>query len=85
MRGERNGEKVNERSKMPATEKDPLPPHPHVRPNWSTGLRTDMKKAELVVFSTPEVVVINDKFPKAKHHFLVLPRSDLKVLFSIKM
>ena len=76
MRGERNGEKVNERSKMPATEKDPLPPHPQVRPNWSKGLRTDMKKAELVVFSTPEVVVINDKFPKAKHHFLVLPRSD---------
>ena len=85
MRGERNGEKVNERSKMPATEKDPLPPHPQVRPNWSKGLRTDMKKAELVVFSTPEVVVINDKFPKAKHHFLVLPRSDVKILFLIKM
>ena len=72
------GQKVKEKSKMPATENDPLPPHPHVRPNWSTGLRTDMKKAERVVFSTPEVVVITDKFPKAKHHFLVLPRLGLK-------
>ena len=78
MREDRNGEKVEAKSEMPATEKDPLPPHPQARPNWSKGLRTDMKKAELVVFSTPEVVVIKDKFPKAKHHFLVLPRSDLK-------
>jgi len=79
------GQKVKEKSKMPATENDPLPPHPQVRPNWSTGLRTDMKKAERVVFSTPEVVVIKDKFPKAKHHFLVLPREELDNLQSLEL
>ena len=76
MREERNGVRVEEKRKMTASEKDPLPPHPQVRPNWSSGLRTDMKKLELVVFSTTNVVVIKDKFPKAKHHFLVLPRLD---------
>jgi len=85
MREEKTGQKVEEKSKMPATENDPLPPHPHVRPNWSTGLRTDMKKAERVVFSTPEVVVITDKFPKAKHHFLVLPREELDNLQSLEL
>ena len=76
MREERNGVRVEEKRKMTASEKDPLPPHSQVRPNWSSGLRTDMKKLELVVFSTTNVVVIKDKFPKAKHHFLVLPRLD---------
>ena len=50
------------------------PPHPNVRPNWTTCLRTDMKKSELVEFSTSSVVVIKDKFPKAAFHFLILPR-----------
>ena len=52
----------------------PAPPHPNVRPNWTTGLRTDMKNPERVVFSTSSVVVIKDKFPKAAFHFLILPR-----------
>jgi len=88
MRGERSGQKEEERSKMAPIEnskKDPPPPHPHVRPNWSQGLRTDMKKPELVVFSTPSVVVIKDKFPKAKHHFLVLPREELDNLQSLEL
>ena len=51
-----------------------VPPHPNVRPNWTTGLRTDMKNPERVVLSTSSVVVIKDKFPKAAFHFLILPR-----------
>ena len=70
--GERNGQKDEKRSQ--SENSTPNPPHPNVRPNWSKGLRTDMKKPELVVFSTTSVVVIKDKFPKAKYHFLVLPR-----------
>jgi len=86
MGGERIGQ--NKEEKMPPKENSKqniLPPHPHVRPNWSTGLRTDMKKPELVVFSTPSVVVIKDKFPKAKHHFLVLPREELDNLQSLEL
>ena len=74
--GERNGQKEEEKSQTGNLTQNPLPPHPNVRSNWSKGLRTDMKKPELVVFSTPSVVVIKDKFPKAKYHFLVLPRWD---------
>ena len=86
MGGERNGKKVKERSVMTATEKDPHPPHPQVRPNWAKVLRTDMKKPEMVVFSTPQVVVINERFFKAaKHHFLVLPREELDNLQSLEL
>jgi len=81
--GERNGQKEEEKSQTENSTQNPLPPHPHVRSNWSKGLRSDMKKPELVVFSTPSVVVIKDKFPKAKYHFLVLPREELDNLQSL--
>ena len=83
MGGEGNEQKHGNNNKTKSKQSPTPTPHPHVRPNWSTGLRTDMKKPELVVFSTPSVVVIKDKFPKAKHHFLVLPRGELDNLQSL--
>lgn len=59
------------------------PEHSGVRNNWATGLRVDIRKPELVVTSSPTLVVIKDKFPKARHHYLVLPRADMDNLQSL--
>ena len=70
-----NGTKMPEKTDKSSDSKNKTaPPHPNVRPDWTTGLRTDMKNPERVVFSTSSVVVIKDKFPKAAFHFLILPR-----------
>jgi len=40
-----------------------------------------MNDPELKVMETESLVVIKDKYPKAQHHYLVLPREDVS-LFS---
>jgi len=58
----------------------PVPPHPYVRSNWTTGLRSDQER---VVHSTSTVVVLKDKFPKAMHHYLVLPKEKIDNLLNL--
>ncbi|CAO1428471.1 unnamed protein product [Diamesa hyperborea] len=41
--------------------------------HWSQRLIEAMNDESLVFIKTDELVVIRDKFPKAKHHFLILP------------
>lgn len=41
--------------------------------HWSQRLIEAMNDESLVYMKTDELVVIRDKFPKAKHHFLILP------------
>lgn len=58
-------------------------PEKKSKPNtfWALGLLNAMDDPDLKVFSDDEVVVIKDKYPKAKFHYLVLPKeniSDLK-------
>ncbi|XP_075460561.1 aprataxin isoform X2 [Ascaphus truei] len=51
--------------------------------HWSQGLKVSMKDPAMQVFKDDKIVVIKDKYPKARHHFLVLPWesiSSLKVL-----
>lgn len=38
----------------------------------------------LHVISSETAVVIRDKYPKAKHHFLVLPKDDISSIFKLK-
>ncbi|CAH0381694.1 unnamed protein product [Bemisia tabaci] len=45
---------------------------------WSKGLLKEMKESS--VYEDKEIAVIRDKFPKAKHHFLALPKADIKNL-----
>ncbi|KAH3814565.1 hypothetical protein DPMN_143067 [Dreissena polymorpha] len=52
--------------------------------HWSQGLLTSMDDPELVVKSDDRAVIIKDKYPKAKHHFLVLPKETLPNLKSLK-
>jgi len=48
--------------------------------HWSQGLVQDMKDPAKVVHSTAVVVTIKDKFPKARLHYLVLPRQKVENL-----
>uniref|UniRef100_H2Z7Z8 Aprataxin n=1 Tax=Ciona savignyi TaxID=51511 RepID=H2Z7Z8_CIOSA len=45
--------------------------------HWSQGLRASMSDAELIVLEDEKLVVIRDKFPKAKYHWLVLPKEGI--------
>lgn len=44
---------------------------------WSLGLLKTMKNPEYVVFQDQKVVMIKDLYPKARHHFLVIPNEDI--------
>ncbi|XP_060915093.1 aprataxin isoform X2 [Labrus mixtus] len=51
--------------------------------HWSQGLKTSMQDPKMQVYKDDKVVVIKDKYPKARYHWLVLPWqtiSSLKVL-----
>ncbi|XP_037058397.1 aprataxin isoform X2 [Peromyscus leucopus] len=53
--------------------------------HWSQGLKVSMKDPKMQVYKDELVVVIKDKYPKARHHWLVLPWasiSSLKVVTS---
>ena len=42
-----------------------------------------MEDPEYIVHSTDSLVIIRDKYPKAKHHFLILPRKSISKLKNI--
>lgn len=51
--------------------------------HWSQGLKASMQDPKMQVYKDDKVVVIRDKYPKARYHWLVLPWesiSSLKVL-----
>ena len=51
--------------------------------HWSSGLLGAMSDPNLMVRGTKSVVVIRDKYPKAKYHYLVLPRARVTGLSSL--
>ncbi len=46
----------------------------HGHHHWSAGLLAAMRDPAAVVEEDDEVVAIRDKYPKARHHYLVLPK-----------
>ncbi|TDG47609.1 hypothetical protein AWZ03_006048 [Drosophila navojoa] len=51
--------------------------------SWQTGLiKTILDPANLII-STDIAVVIADKYPKARHHYLVLPKEDIGSIFQL--
>ncbi|XP_017112211.1 aprataxin-like protein [Drosophila elegans] len=48
---------------------------------WQNGLIRDMVKPEYLIVSSELGVAIADKFPKAMHHYLVLPTADIPSIF----
>lgn len=52
--------------------------------SWSLKLLETMNDPQSIVYKTERVVVIRDKFPKAKQHFLVLPYEKIDTIFDLK-
>ncbi|KAF6026891.1 APTX [Bugula neritina] len=51
--------------------------------HWSQGLYAAVSDESLHVYSDDDLVIIKDKYPKAKYHYLVLPKvkiANLKAL-----
>uniref|UniRef100_A0A2A4J3D9 HIT domain-containing protein n=1 Tax=Heliothis virescens TaxID=7102 RepID=A0A2A4J3D9_HELVI len=51
--------------------------------HWSLGLVESMKDPECIVKKTKQAVVIKDKYPKAKIHYLVLPNEDINSIYKL--
>ena len=51
--------------------------------HWSKGLLGSMQDPEFIVHSTDSLVIIRDKYPKSKHHFLILPKKSITKLKNI--
>ncbi|KAF5889508.1 aprataxin isoform X1, partial [Clarias magur] len=65
----------------------PRPPHtPQKEPagHWSQGLKVSMQDPEMQVYKDEKVVVIRDKYPKARFHWLVLPWSSISSLKALR-
>lgn len=45
--------------------------------HWSQGLKQALKDPNNIICESKNCSVINDKYPKAKKHFLVIPKIDL--------
>lgn len=50
---------------------------------WNQGLKVSMQDPTMQVYKDEEVVVIKDKYPKARYHWLVLPWKSIPNLKSL--
>uniref|UniRef100_F6Z018 Aprataxin n=1 Tax=Ornithorhynchus anatinus TaxID=9258 RepID=F6Z018_ORNAN len=51
--------------------------------HWSQGLKTSMQDPKMQVYKDEKVVVIKDKYPKARNHWLVLPWESIASLRAV--
>lgn len=51
---------------------------------WTLGLLKTMKDPKYVVYSDHKIVMIKDVYPKAKHHYLVIPHEDIAGIKDVK-
>ncbi|XP_034488475.1 aprataxin-like protein [Drosophila innubila] len=51
--------------------------------SWQTGLIKTILDPKNLIISTDAAVVIADKYPKARHHYLVLPKEDITSIFQL--
>lgn len=52
--------------------------------HWSQGLKTSMQDPQMQVYKDDKVVVIKDKYPKARYHWLVLPWQSIPSLKALR-
>ncbi|CAB3251739.1 unnamed protein product [Arctia plantaginis] len=50
---------------------------------WSLGLVDAMKNPDSIVKKTEHCVIIKDKYPKAKIHYLVLPQDNISSIYML--
>ncbi|NXG56531.1 APTX protein, partial [Hemiprocne comata] len=51
--------------------------------HWSQGLKTSMQDPKMQVYKDEKTVVIKDKYPKARYHWLILPWDPISSLKSV--
>lgn len=51
--------------------------------SWQNGLIKTILDPKNILISSNEAVVIADKYPKARHHYLVLPKEDIASIFQV--
>lgn len=54
-----------------------------VREDWENSLLRSMEDPSQIVSETEEIVIIRDKFPKASQHYMILPREDIRDIYSL--
>lgn len=52
--------------------------------HWSQGLKASMQDPKMQVYKDDKVVVITDKYPKARYHWLVLPWMSIPNLKALR-
>lgn len=52
--------------------------------HWNQGLKVSMQDPAMQLYKDETVVVIKDKYPKARHHWLVLPWQSIPNLKSLR-
>lgn len=54
--------------------------------SWAYGLIEAIKDSSKVIFRSETLVCIRDLFPKARHHFLIIPeeRTDLDNIYDLR-
>ncbi|KAI5087846.1 aprataxin isoform X1 [Silurus meridionalis] len=60
------------------------PPGKEGTGHWSQGLRVSMQDPSMQVYKDEKVVVIKDKYPKARYHWLVLPWDSISSLKALR-
>lgn len=53
--------------------------------HWATALNQAINDLNVRIISSNYAVVIKDKFPKAKYHFLVLPFENIPSIFHVSV
>ncbi|XP_056103212.1 aprataxin isoform X2 [Rhinichthys klamathensis goyatoka] len=92
MSSEGNGEKspantTSSSEGSPPAKKTPPPPGPDKSESaghWSQGLKVSMQDPKMQVYKDDRVVVIKDKYPKARYHWLVLPWDSISSLKALR-
>lgn len=51
--------------------------------NWSKGLVAAINDSNNIVLRSDLAVVIKDKYPKAKYHYLVLPVTNVSNIYMV--
>ncbi|MPC23927.1 aprataxin-like [Portunus trituberculatus] len=57
---------------------------PAKKGHWSQGLLESMNDPNLIVESDERIVIIKDKYPKARYHFLAIPKINVPNLKALK-
>ncbi|XP_015200557.2 aprataxin isoform X1 [Lepisosteus oculatus] len=60
------------------------PEKKQIQGHWSQGLKASMQDPKMQVYKDEKVVVIKDKYPKARYHWLVLPWESISSLKALR-